>query len=242
MMSLLSTSSRFKTTLLQAGSLFALCIAAPAALAQSATSDGLGLLAQFIKNTRGGSTHFTQTVTQPVSKNANLPKAKSKVSSGNFSFARPKRFRFDYQKPYAQSIIADGKTLWFYDPDLQQATAHNQDAALQSTPAALIASAESLEQLRAQFTLTALTAAQAPQQISGLQWVQAKPKIAGGTLQYLRAGFATGKNGVELRALQIVDSFGQTSFLQFEQTGSGQVPAAASFSFKPPAGVAVIRQ
>ncbi len=240
-MTLFSTLKQAKTVLRHACSLLALCALAPLALAQSASADGLGLLSEFIKNTRGGSTHFTQTVTQPISKDRNLRPAKAKTSTGQFSFARPNRFRFDYETPYAQSIVADGKTLWFYDPDLQQATAHKQDAALQSTPAALIASAASLAQLQTQFTVVGLLAAQAPQQISGLQWIQATPKKPDGTLQYLRAGFAKDQNGVALRALQIVDSFGQTSFLRFEAS-KGQTPAASRFVFKPPAGVAVIRQ
>ena len=45
-----------------------------------------------------------------------------KTSSGTFEFQRPNRFRFDYSKPFEQTIVADGETLWLYDKDLNQVT------------------------------------------------------------------------------------------------------------------------
>ena len=60
--------------------------------------------------------------------------ARSKTSSGTFEFARPSRFRFDYKKPFEQTIVADGQTLWLYDADLNQVTARKQSQVLASTP------------------------------------------------------------------------------------------------------------
>ena len=40
--------------------------------------------------------------------------------SGTFAFLRPGRFVWQYEKPYRQSIISNGKTLWMYDEDLMQ--------------------------------------------------------------------------------------------------------------------------
>ena len=39
-------------------------------------------------------------------------------ATGTLSISRPDRFRWDYREPYAQTIVADGKKLWLYDPDL----------------------------------------------------------------------------------------------------------------------------
>ena len=42
------------------------------------------------------------------------------------SLAAPRLFRWEYVKPYPQLIVADGKTVWVYEPDLQQATVRDQ--------------------------------------------------------------------------------------------------------------------
>ncbi len=79
--------------------------------------------------------------------------ARSKTSSGTFEFQRPGRFGDAiYQKPFEQTIVADGQTLWLLDVDLNQVTQRSQAQALGSTPASsLIASAADLSALRAEF-------------------------------------------------------------------------------------------
>ena len=74
---------------------------------------------------------FTQTVTAPPKQGQ---AAWTKTSTGSFVFMRPGRFRFDYQKPFPQTLVADGQTFWLYDPDIGQATARSQAQALGSTP------------------------------------------------------------------------------------------------------------
>jgi len=138
-----------------------------AACAQLASASGLKSLENFLQNTQAGQAEFTQVVTMPAKDGQ---AARSKTSSGSFAFQRPGRFKFVYQKPFAQTIVADGQTLWLYDVDLNQVTQRKQADALGSTPAALLASAADLAALRAQFTLE-----EAPAQ-DGLEWVQATPK------------------------------------------------------------------
>ena len=65
-------------------------------------------------------------------------------STGTLALARPGQFHWAYATPYVQTIVADGKTVWVHDPDLKQATRRPADAALESTPAALLASGDSL--------------------------------------------------------------------------------------------------
>ena len=96
-----------------------------------AWADASESLRAFVRDVKSGKSTFTQTVTSPDG-------AKQKVSSGNFSFARPNRFRFDYAKPYAQTIVSDGIKVWFHDPDLNQVTVRKMGDALGSTPVALL--------------------------------------------------------------------------------------------------------
>ncbi|MBV5299850.1 MAG: outer membrane lipoprotein chaperone LolA [Rhodoferax sp.] len=190
---------------------------------------GLKSLESFISGTKTGRAAFTQVVTFPA---RDGQAARSKTSSGSFEFARPSRFKFIYQKPFEQSIVADGQTLWLYDLDLNQVTARKQASALGSTPAALIASAASLQALEADFVLT-----EAPSQ-DGLAWAVATPKGRDLQLQSVRVGF----RGAALEKLEILDSFGQKSVLTFSGFQANLVLNAAAFEFKPPATADLIRQ
>ncbi len=180
-------------------------------------------------STQSGRADFTQVVTSPAKDGK---AARSKTSSGTFEFQRPGRFKFVYQKPFEQTIVADGKTLWLYDVDLNQVTQRAQSQALGSTPAALLAAAPDLQALRADFTLSS-----APAQ-DGLEWVLAVPKTKDGQLQSVRVGF----EGQQMAALDILDSFGQRSLIRF--TGLQVNPALpmAAFQFKLPAGADVVKQ
>lgn len=205
--------------------------------ALAANADGLEALESFIKTTSSGRADFTQVVTSPSREGQAV---RSKTSSGTFEFVRPNRFKFVYRKPFEQSIVADGQTLWLYDADLNQVTARKQSSALGSTPAALIAAAPDLRALQAEFTL-----ASAPDK-DGLQWVVAVPKTKEGQLQSVRVGFRQLEKSApyasELAALEILDSFGQRSLLTFSKVEVNPKLASGTFQFKPPQGADVIRQ
>ncbi|MHB1124388.1 MAG: outer membrane lipoprotein chaperone LolA [Ramlibacter sp.] len=195
----------------------------------AAHASGLDSLEKFVQTARTGRAEFTQVVTSPAREGQS---ARTKKSSGTFEFARPDRFRFNYRKPFEQTIVADGQTLWLYDADLRQVTQRKQAQVLGSTPAALIASAPDLATLRRDFEL------QAAGEKDGLQWVQATPKNKEGQLHSMRVGF----RGDQLAALEILDSFGQRSLLTF---GKMQVNAPVGpevFNFKPPQNADVVKQ
>lgn len=200
-----------------------------AAFALSAQASGLDSLENFVKSARSGRAEFTQVVTGPA---RDGQAARSKTSSGTFEFARPNRFRFNYRKPFEQTIVADGQTLWLYDADLRQVTSRKQAQALGSTPAALIASAPDLATLRKDFTL------EAAGEKDGIQWVQATPKVKEGQLHSMKAGF----RGNDLAALEILDSFGQRSVLTFTKMELNVPVSPEQFQFKPPQGADVLKQ
>ena len=187
----------------------------------SARADALEALRAFVRDAKTGQASFTQTVTAPDG-------VKKKTSSGSFEFARPNRFRFAYTKPFEQVIVADGQKVWIYDADLNQVSSRKPAQALGATPAALLAGG-SLEQ---DFELKA-----APDR-NGLAWVEAVPRARDGALQSVRIGF----RGSELTAVEIRDSFGQTSLLQFSQMATNLPLAADRFRFVVPAGADVIEQ
>ncbi len=210
---------------------------------------GLNALENFLKSTQSGKAEFSQVVTSPAktevkseAKTDSVEKsvAKVKTSSGMFEFSRPNKFKFLYKKPFEQTIVADGTTLWLFDVDLNQVTARKQAQALGSTPAALIATAASLKALEAEFKLQDV-----PDVADGrsLQWVLATPKAKDRQIQSIKVGLkGTAETGVSLSVLEILDSFGQRSVITFANVERNLTFGSENFSFKPPAGADVIRQ
>src|SRR5277367_430245 len=74
-------------------------------------------------------------------------------AAGRLYLQRPGKFRWDYSQPSEQLVLADGKQIWFYDKDLQQANVRNMDATLSSTPAVLLSGSGSVAN---QFDIKAL--------------------------------------------------------------------------------------
>jgi outer membrane lipoprotein carrier protein len=199
----------------------ALGLAWLAAAAPVWAADGTDTLRDFVRDVKSGKAAFTQTVTSTDG-------ARKKVSSGQFEFSRPNRFRFQYTKPFEQLIVADGAKVWIFDPDLNQASSRALSKAIGNTPAALLAGTS----LDADFLLAPQPAA------DGLQWALATPKVKDGPFQSMRVGF----RGSELAAVEILDSFGQRSRLVFDGFVPNPAIAADRFRFVPPAGADVIEQ
>lgn len=199
-----------------------LWISAACALAMaSAHADAVDTLREFSRDTVSGKAEFTQTVTSPDG-------AKKKTSSGSFEFSRPDRFRFAYTKPFEQLIVSDGRKVWLHDPDLNQVSVRAVSQALGATPVALLAGGA----LEKDFELSAQPAR------DGLEWAQANPRTKEGTVRSLRVGF----RGKTLAALEIVDTFGQRSLLQFKDVVANPKIADERFRFVPPQGADVIEQ
>ncbi|PUE42203.1 outer membrane lipoprotein carrier protein LolA [Limnohabitans sp. Hippo3] len=195
-------------------------------------ASSLDLLAQFMKQARSGRADFTQVVTSP-SRAGQTPR--TKTSSGRFEFQRPGKFRFDYRKPFVQTLVADGQTLWLHDVDLNQVTARQQSQALGSTPAALLTGASDLQALKNDFQFTP-----EPDR-DGLQWVRATPQSPDGQIRSVMVGLRAAPSGPELAVLDVQDSLGQRSLLTFTAFELNPVLPVSTFVFKAPAGVDVIR-
>ena len=186
-----------------------------------ARADAVDTLREFVRDVKSGQATFTQTVTSTDG-------TRRKLSSGDFEFARPNRFRFAYTKPYQQLIVADGQKVWIFDADLNQASSRKLNQALGATPAALLAGAT----LEPDFVL----AAEPPK--DGLDWASATPRAKDGAFQSMRVGF----RGRELVAVEVIDTFGQRSRLDFARFSANVPVAAERFRFVPPAGADVIEQ
>ena len=145
---------------------------------------------------------------------------------GTVLIDRPGRFRFDYSDP-PQLIVGDGARVWIHDPELAQVTVRDVDAALGSTPAVLLATGRPVEE---QFRVEALDAG------AGYDAFALEPKVEDAPFTLIRLAFAGG----ELRRMELVDQFGQTTLITFTDIRRQPAVPAGAFTFTPPAGVDVI--
>jgi outer membrane lipoprotein carrier protein len=149
-------------------------------------------------------------------------------SSGVLMMQRPGRFRWDYEKPYKQEIVADGKRLWIYDVDLDQVVVKPMSEALGDTPAMLLSGEGNLEE---RFQIHEL----APTE-GGLLWVELIPKQKESGFESLRLAF----KGADLARMELTDSFGQVTRLRFSQLERHVHLPPDTFRFVPPKGVDVV--
>ena len=150
-------------------------------------------------------------------------------SSGTMEFSRPGRFRWEYNKPYEQTIVGDGSRLWIYDKDLNQVTVRKLDRALGASPAALLAGSNEIEKSYA---------LKSAGENGGLDWLEAVPRAQDSGFERIRMGF--GKAGLE--TMELKDQFGQTTVIKFADLERNVKIAPASFTFTPPKGAAVISE
>ena len=188
--------------------------------AGSVHADGLAQLKLFMDGTRTARGSFTQ---QVFSKSGRKPQP----ASGTFAFSRPGKFRWIYEKPYAQLLVGDGSKLWAYDQELNQVTTKKLGQALGSTPAAILAGDNSLDR---NFVLKNAGDA------DGLEWIEATPKAEDSSFERIRMGFAGG----QLKAMLLNDNFGQTTSLLFGQIERNPSLDAGLFRFTPPKGADVV--
>ena len=148
-------------------------------------------------------------------------------AAGKLYLQKPGKFRWDYSEPSEQLILADGKQIWFYDKDLQQANVRNMDASMANTPAVLLSGGGSLS---SQFDVTALPPS------DGLEWYQLVPKHSDTDFHLVRIGFRNG----DLDSMFLADKLNQVTQLTFTNSKRNAKFAADLFSFVPPPGVDVI--
>jgi outer membrane lipoprotein carrier protein len=187
-----------------------------------AAAAGVDSLKALLNETTTARARFAQIV---LDKNG---KALQKAT-GTMQFSRPGRFRWEYNRPYEQTIVGDGTRLWIHDKDLNQVTVRKLDRALGASPAALLAGSNEIEK---NYTLKSAGVD------AGLDWLEAIPKSQDTTFERVRLGF--GKSGLE--AMELRDQFGQVTVIKFEDLQRNVKLAPEAFRFTPPKGADVISE
>lgn len=149
-------------------------------------------------------------------------------ASGTLKLLRPGRFRWDYQEPFKQLIIADGQFLWVYDSELEQATVKSIDQALGTAPIMLLSEIRSPDD---DFIVIEESASE------GLEWVTLQPKII--DTDFVNIRFGMDKHGI--RRMILHDQFGQSTIIRFSKLKFNSDIPPSAFRFEVPPGVDVIR-
>jgi len=148
-------------------------------------------------------------------------------SSGTFYLQRPGQFRWDYQVPEGQTIIADGNRIWVHDKELDQVSHKSQESALRGTPALLLTDDQPLD--------THFKIRDAGQKDS-LSWVELVPRDKESEFISVRLAFS----GNLLQKMEMSDNFGQITRFEFTDMKRNQDLDSALFKFRPPPGIDIL--
>lgn len=150
-------------------------------------------------------------------------------SSGQFSIKRPGKFYWHTRAPYEQVLVSDQKTLWLYDPDLEQVTVRPYAQQYQQTPMLLLSG-----------DTRALVEQYAVQQrdgmVSGEQVFELRPRAPDSLFSTLALTFVDRR----LSAMELLDSLGQETRFTFSELEFNQAIDDSLFLFQAPPGTDVL--
>ena len=189
-----------------------------ATAAHAGARDDLDAFTHGLKGLQGG---FAQTVYDSNG-------AKKESSTGRVSLSAPRLFRWEYVKPYPQLIVADGKTVWVYDPDLKQVTRRPQGAAEGNSPLAVLIDPAKLDK----DYLVADAGSD-----GGLEWLTLTPRDKdNASFESARLGFDRGG----LNRMSFTDLLGQRTEIVFAKWVRNPAFGRGTFTYVPPKGVDVV--
>lgn len=151
------------------------------------------------------------------------------ATSGTVALSTPSLFRWEYQKPHVQLIVADGKFVWVHEPDLEQVTKRPQGTEEQNSPLIALITPALLDR---QYDISEEAAPR-----DGLQWLSLTPKRETETsFQYAALGF----NAQGLARMEVTDAVNQRTVIDFSGWKRNPTFPKGTFSFTPPKGTDVI--
>jgi outer membrane lipoprotein carrier protein len=195
----------------------ALLLLAVTALAQAASSP----LDAFSRGLKGLDGRFEQRVYDAEGQ-------LTEETRGRVALSAPRQFRWEYEAPFPQLIVADGDHVWIYDPELEQVQVRIQSHEEQQSPLTVLIDPTELER---QFVVKPAAPA------GGFEWVELTPREKDDA-QFASARLAF--DGEALARMEMSDALGQRTEISFRQWRRNPAFAADTFRFTPPEGVDVV--
>lgn len=193
-----------------------ICIACNCAYAKSPAEE-LSSILETYQTVQG---EFVQTL---VDSKANM----LQESSGVFTVKAPGKFIWETTKPFPQKLIADLKTIWLYDPDLEQVTISSYDNNIEQSPAMLLSG--NPEEILAHYTVKR-------SDLIADAYIL-KPIKKGGSFEELELLF----NNAVIKTLILRDSLAQTTTFNVDNIQINEAVDDSIFIFNTPEGVDVLK-
>jgi len=188
--------------------------------AEPAVDDGEALVNAFVNDVVTFAADFQQSLIDPDG-------LLLEKTSGTLEIQRPGRFRWVYEEPYEQWLVADGTNIWSYDVDLEQVTVKPQAEALANTPALLLGgSGKAMDQFEHDGSFTE----------NGLTWVRLLPVDTESGFRRVELGFEQGR----LSRMVFFDNLEQTTIVMLKNVAVNAPIDASRFQFTVPDDVDVV--
>ncbi len=172
---------------------------------------------------------FTADLTQEMTV-ASL--GKTVTSHGTIAFKKPGKFRLELTDDAAQTVVADGVTLWLYQPGENQVLKTPFDAAFRSsTPISFLTG---VGRIAADFE----SSLDGEDAAGNLVYLKLVPRRATGDVGMLR--LAVDRDEFDIRGADIQDPLGNVSRLRFDRLRRNMGISDDRFAFRVPPGVDVI--
>jgi len=200
--------------------LLALTLSMASAAGAPGTDPGEKLVDEFVTDVKTLSSRFEQRL---MDANGEI----LEVSSGTLDIHRPSQFRWAYDEPYEQWLVADGINIWNYDIDLAQVTVKPQAEALANTPALLLGGSESaMDEFEFDGSYVA----------GGLTWVRMRPIDTESGFKRVELAFNDG----DLARMVFLDNLEQMTFVSLYDVVINESIDASLFEFVAPEDIDVV--
>jgi outer membrane lipoprotein carrier protein len=181
----------------------------------------LDRMQQHYQSTRSFSANFDETIIR-----AGAPPIRR---SGVMYYEKPGKLRWEFKGSQPETIVSDGKTIYDYDPALNQVIETPLAQAFHNEPAT--AFLLGVGNVKRDFNAAAIIAPNS----NGLVHIALTPKQGG---QRIEAGIE--RKTYNIATLSIGDAMGNRTNLSFSNIELNQPIPAAQFTFIPPDGVDIV--
>lgn len=156
---------------------------------------------------------------------------RSENSIGKVWLQAPNKFKWQYEKPVPQLIVANGQTVWIYDEDLEQVTIKQQKN--RQNPIYVL-----LDKERTEANYSSKLIAKQQHDESAIQWVSLRPKIATEDVKVVWLGI----EDKQLKILKLQNQLDNIVVFEFNHIKRNPELSTDFFEFEPPKGTDIMRE
>jgi len=154
----------------------------------------------------------------------------SEKSTGKVWLKAPNQFKWEYQLPVPQLIMADGKEVWIYDEDLEQVTIKKQKS--EQNPIYVLLNKKLTED---NYSLALIPKEKAKKQ--NIDWISMTPKTPSEEVKVVWLGIKDKK----LSILKLQNNMDNIVVFKFKNMQRNPDLSEGYFTFEVPEGTDVIR-